>query len=51
MFIKIGNIEFNLEAELSKDDFMAIYTGVLQGVDINEAWKQFSKEKRKIKKK
>lgn len=50
MFIKIGNIEFNLEAELSKDEFMNIYRGVLRDVDINEAWKIFSKEKRKLKK-
>lgn len=51
MYIRLGNTDFNLDAEITKDEFMSIYRGIIRGIDINDAWKIYSKEKRKLKKK
>ena len=51
MIRTIGNIQFNLESDLSKDEFFNAYQGKLRGIDIKDAWREYSYYKRKLKKK
>ena len=44
--MKIGNISFNLDSVrgMSKEDFIQLYRGSLDGVDIDEAFEQLQNE-------
>jgi hypothetical protein len=49
--MKIGNISFNLEAvkDISKEDFIQHYRGLLDGVDIEQAFEKIQNELNKNK--
>jgi len=44
--MQIGNISFNLESikDISKDEFIKLYRGQLDGADINDAFELIQKE-------
>lgn len=51
MFLQYGKFGINTEVNLTREEFFELAKGKLNGIDIKEAYKEYSYHNRKVKKK